>query len=153
MRYTVFSSLILLTIFGGCSTQSTAESSSESAPEQSDEETTEIDDQTAETDFPDPPPPDERTYEITEVYAEACVQCHGEDGDGDGTKQEGFSFASPADEWTNGPNVDGIVDTLDDGIHETAMQRFPEFKNEDRIELAEHVLDLRYALGADVDGD
>ena len=99
-----------------------------------------------------PPPPDRR-YDISEVYAEACVACHGERGGGDGTEEEGFSFDTPADEWTNGPTVDGILKTLDDGIHDTPMQQFEQFTNEDRIELAEYVIDLRHALKGDEDDE
>lgn len=91
-------------------------------------------------------PPYDREYDISEVYAEACVDCHGEDGDGDGTVEQGFSFGSESDEWTNGPTVDGILITLDDGIHDTAMQEFPQFLDDDRVELAEYVLELRYEL-------
>ncbi len=94
----------------------------------------------------DRPPPYDREYDISEVYAQMCASCHGEDGDGDGHLEAGFAFDSPKDQWSNGPTVSGILDTLEDGIHDTAMRDFPEFKDIDRVELAEYILDLRRAL-------
>ncbi len=91
------------------------------------------------------PPPYELEYDISEVYAVACVSCHGDKGDGDGAQQEGFGFDTPANEWTNGPTVDGILQTLEDGIHDSAMREFPQFTNQDRVELAEYIIDLRHA--------
>ena len=94
------------------------------------------------------PPPYDQQYDVSELYGAVCVDCHGEQGDGAGYLEDGFSFASPAEEWSNGPHVDGILRTLEDGIHETAMRDFPQYKDSDRIELAEYILDLRRALNS-----
>lgn len=94
----------------------------------------------------DKPPPYDLEYDISEVYEQMCAGCHGETGDGHGPEGEGRAFGAPADEWNNGPTVDGILATLEEGIHDTAMRDFPEFKDVDRVELAEYVLDLRHAL-------
>ena len=45
-----------------------------------------------------------------------------------------------------GPTVDDIIITLEDDIHTSPMRAFPEYKDVDRLELAECVLDLRRAL-------
>ncbi len=92
------------------------------------------------------PPPHDRDYDIAEVYDAMCASCHGEEGDGEGIAQTGFAFDTPADQWTNRPSVDGILLTLEDGIHDTAMQDFPQFSDVDRVDLAQHILDLRHAL-------
>lgn len=125
--------------------QRQAESESEPVEDETDDDRSHSDDPGELPPDQQPPPPD-RNYDISEVYATTCVDCHGHRGDGDGTENQGFNFAAPADEWTNGPTVDGILDTLDDGIHDSAMQRFPQFSTQDRIELAEYVIDLRYEL-------
>ena len=140
-----------IVVITGCSTGSAAESESDAeSVEQSeqDEAGVELPDEPAldEEAPPDHPPPYDRQYDIAEVYDEACASCHGDDGDGQGYDEVTFSYATPADEWTNGPTVDGILDTLEDGIHDSAMQEFPQFKDADRVELAEYVIDLRYAL-------
>lgn len=92
------------------------------------------------------PHPRDRVYDISEVYAEACVVCHGERGDGKGTEQQTFDFSTPADDWNNAPDVDGILETLEYGVHDSAMQAFPRLTNDDRVALAKYVLDLRYQL-------
>ncbi len=107
------------------------------------------DDPIADDDYPeelDTPPPHDRHYDVAQIYDAICASCHGDDGDGQGLTEEGFAFDAPEEEWTNSPSVDGILRTLEDGIHDTAMQQFPEFADADRVQLAEHVLDLRHAL-------
>ncbi len=90
--------------------------------------------------------PYDREYDASELFEAVCADCHGEAGDGDAPIEAPFSFATPAQEWTNGPTVDGILITLEDGIHDTAMREFPEYKNVDREKLADYILELRYAL-------
>ncbi len=122
----------------------------ESAVEESDgEESDEAAESAAEADHRaayDKPPPYDREYDISEVFNKMCAGCHGEAGDGDGPDGNGLAYDTPADEWNNGPTIDGILLTLEDGVHGTAMRDFPEFKNVDREKLAEYVLDLRQAL-------
>lgn len=90
--------------------------------------------------------PYDRHYDASELFDAVCAGCHGVDGDGDAPIDDAFSFATPADEWTHSPTVDGILMTLDDGVHDTAMREFPEYKDLDRQLLAEYVLELRHAL-------
>ncbi|MFP4600190.1 MAG: c-type cytochrome [Persicimonas sp.] len=145
----------------GCSTSSGADAPSstvedeppaaeESAAEESAvEESDEAAENASEADYPaayDKPPPYDRDYDISEVFNKMCAGCHGEAGDGDGPDGNGLAYDTPADEWNNGPTIDGILLTLEDGVHGTAMRDFPEFKNVDREKLAEYVLDLRQAL-------
>ena len=94
-------------------------------------------------------PPYDREYDASELFEAVCADCHGEAGDGDAPIEDPFSFGAPAQKWTNGPTVDGILITLEDGIHDTAMREFPEYKNVDREKLAEYILELRYALGVE----
>ena len=142
-------------VIAGCSTQTPADTSSpapddepsqgtESPPEVSEKDEDEKDDVDP-LPYDKPAPPD-REYDISEVYAQMCASCHGKRGDGDGSAEDGFAFDSPADKWANGPTTHGILDTLEDGIHDTAMRDFPEFKDIDRVELAEYIIDLRHAL-------
>lgn len=143
-------------VVAGCSTQPAADSSSSATdgdePPRDHESTpkaTEADGQEDGAVDPPPydkPPPPDREYDISEVYAQMCASCHGDRGEGDGVDDDGFAFDTPADEWTNSPTVGGILDTLEDGIHDTAMRDFPQFKDVDRVELAEYVIDLRHAL-------
>ncbi len=151
----------LLLFVTGCSTQAAADgavraaladddSSAVEAPSDetpSDEPSDELasDDGDDESGY-DRPPPHDLEYDISEVYAQVCADCHGQLGAGDGPAGEGFAFDNPADRWTNGPTADGILKTLEDGIHDTAMRDFPQFKDVDRVALAEYILDLRYAL-------
>ena len=145
-------SLAAVLLIAGCSTGSAAESEADadSADDNGEEHrSVEAPDEEPALDEaapPDPPAPYDREYDISEVYAGACASCHGDDGDGRSEVEETFSYATPADEWSNGPTVDGILDTLEDGIHDSAMQEFPQFKDADRVELAEYVIDLRHAL-------
>lgn len=136
----------------GCSAQATADTAPRSdsdAPvetaEADGEQAPHVEDP-AELPPHEQPPPRDRQYDISEVYQEGCVSCHGERGDGQGTEQEAFSFDTPATEWTNDPSIDGILQTLEYGIHDTAMQQFPRLTNDDRVALAQYVLELRLEL-------
>ena len=82
----------------------------------------------------------------SEVYGLICVSCHGKSGDGRGLEIQLFSFGAPEEEWSNEPTVDGILRTLEDGIHDSSMRAFPEYRDVDRVKLAEYVLELREAL-------
>ena len=94
------------------------------------------------------------TVDGAEVYGRVCVTCHGKTGDGKGLEQELFSFATPADEWKNGPSVAGILKTLTTGVHETSMQPFPQFDDDEKRAVAEYVLELREDLiAADETGE
>ena len=94
--------------------------------------------------------PDEaRSYDRSELYNRVCVTCHGPDGDGQGLAIQLFSFGAPEAEWRNGPTIEGIVITLEEGFHHTSMRPFPEYSEADRVALAEYVLELREALLAE----
>jgi mono/diheme cytochrome c family protein len=80
------------------------------------------------------------------IYNRVCVTCHGRTGDGRGLEQELFPFDAPEERWTHGPTVEGILTTLEDGIHETSMQPFPEYGEVERRAVAKYVLELREAL-------
>lgn len=96
------------------------------------------------------PPTVEPNIELGEqVYGRVCVTCHGPEGDGKGLEQELFSFATPAEQWKNGPTVGGILATLDQGVHQTSMQPFPEFGPLERESVALYVLQLREELLAE----
>lgn len=88
-------------------------------------------------------------YDSSEIYSRVCVTCHGKKGDGKGLEIELFSFGSPEEEWSNGPTVDGILLTLEDGVHDSSMRAFPDLSDADRVALAEYILDLREALKDD----
>ena len=81
-----------------------------------------------------------------EVYERVCVTCHGKTGDGKGLGQQLFGFDTPANEWKNGPSVDGILITLEAGIHDTSMKAFPDYGDVERRAVAEYVLLLRAQL-------
>ena len=85
-------------------------------------------------------------HDGAEIYGRVCVTCHGKDGDGRGLEMELFGFGAPEAEWTNGPSVEGILMTLQDGIHETSMKPFPEYGEAARRAVANHVLELRESL-------
>jgi mono/diheme cytochrome c family protein len=80
------------------------------------------------------------------VYSRVCVTCHGETGDGQGLEQKLFGFDAPESEWTNGPTIEGIEKTLQEGIHATSMKPFPEYGEAERRAVAEYVLQLRENL-------
>lgn len=81
-----------------------------------------------------------------EVYARVCVTCHGKSGDGRGMEMKLFGFDEPAEKWTNGPTVEGIVKTLDQGIHQSSMKPFDDYSEGDRRAVALYVLELRERL-------
>lgn len=92
----------------------------------------------------EPLAPYDRAYDVSELYEAVCADCHGVDGD---VRQAGgFWYGAPAQAWTNGPTVDGVLVTLEEGIHASAMRSFPEYNDADRVELGEYVLDLRRGL-------
>ncbi len=94
--------------------------------------------------------PDEAAdYDATDLYNRICVTCHGDAGDGQGMALQLFSFGAPEEEWRNGPTVEGVLITLDEGLHGTSMRPFPEYTEEDRRRLAAYILELREALLAE----
>ncbi len=115
-------------------------------PETHDEPVLAEDDDDARYDEPFDRNPDDIQYDSSEVYSRVCVTCHGKKGDGRGLEIELFSFGSPEEEWSNGPTVDGILLTLEDGVHDSSMRAFPDLSDADRIALAEYILELRAAL-------
>lgn len=80
------------------------------------------------------------------IYGRMCVTCHGKTGDGAGLEQKLFGFDTPVEEWTYGPTLEGIMTALNEGIHETSMQAFPEYGEAERRTVAKYVLELRAAL-------
>jgi mono/diheme cytochrome c family protein len=80
------------------------------------------------------------------IYGHVCVTCHGKTGDGKGLEQQLFSYGAPESKWTNGPTVEGIMKTLQTGVHESSMKPFPQYKKAERRAVAQYVLGLREKL-------
>lgn len=93
-----------------------------------------------------PEPPKVEPNRGAQVYKQVCVTCHGRTGDGRGLEQELFGFDAPANQWTNGPTLEGILQTLDEGIHDSSMTSFADYREEDREAVARYVLELREFL-------
>lgn len=93
-----------------------------------------------------PEPPKLEPSRGAQVYKQVCVTCHGRTGDGRSLDQELFGFDAPADQWTNGPTLEGILQTLDEGIHDSSMTSFADYQEEDREAVARYVLELREFL-------
>lgn len=79
----------------------------------------------------------------------ACFTCHGEQGKGDGPQAATLavkprSFDAPVGEWKNGPTMEGIMKTLNEGIPpKYVMTPYKQQLSEDeRKSVAKYVLKL-----------
>lgn len=80
------------------------------------------------------------------IFAQNCVQCHGEAGRGDGIGAVNMNprprnFANPAG-WTNGSDVPAIYRTLSEGVKNSSMAAFDYLSRGDRMALAHYVQSL-----------
>ena len=78
-----------------------------------------------------------------QLYASNCVSCHGETGEGNGPA--GASLNPPPrnfknmDNWKNGPTLEGLYKTLQEGIPNTGMASFANLLPEQRLALIFYV--------------
>lgn len=78
-----------------------------------------------------------------QLYASNCVSCHGETGEGNGPA--GASLNPPPrnfknmDNWKNGPTLEGLFKTLQEGIPNTGMASFANLLPEQRLALIFYV--------------
>ncbi len=80
------------------------------------------------------------------LFAANCVQCHGEQGHGDGPSSVTMNprprnFTSP-NGWTNGYDLPAIYKTLSAGVTGTSMASFNYLSRKDRMALAHYVQSL-----------
>ena len=88
------------------------------------------------------------------LFAQECATCHGPAGKGDGPA--GFGLAprprdfSSRDGWKNGPRLDAIYKTLEQGIPGSGMGSFSYLGKRERMALAHYVQSLgAFDHGAD----
>lgn len=77
------------------------------------------------------------------LYEATCAACHGSTGKGDGPAAAGLPtkprvFAQAAG-WKNGPRMDGLWKTLDQGLPGTSMQSYSYLSKKDRMALVHHI--------------
>ena len=78
-----------------------------------------------------------------QLYSSNCASCHGETGDGKGPA--GASLNPPPrnftsmEGWTNGPTLEGLYKTLQDGIPNTGMAAFANLPPDQRLALISYV--------------
>ena len=81
-----------------------------------------------------------------ELFAANCMQCHGEQGRGDGPAAVTMNprprnFTDPAG-WTNGHDLPGIYKTVSNGVPGTSMASFDYLTRKDRMALTHYVQSL-----------
>ncbi|HLT23610.1 MAG TPA: cytochrome c [Ignavibacteria bacterium] len=78
-----------------------------------------------------------------QLYASNCASCHGETGDGKGPA--GASLNPPPrnftnmEGWKNGPTIEGMYKTLQEGIPNTGMAAFANLPPEQRLALISYM--------------
>lgn len=78
-----------------------------------------------------------------QLYASNCVSCHGESGEGNGPA--GASLNPPPrnftnmNDWKNGPTLEGLYKTLQEGIPNSGMAAFANLLPEQRLALIFYV--------------
>ena len=80
------------------------------------------------------------------LYAETCATCHGPEGKGDGPGAKGLTppprnFTLAAG-WKNGPRVENIYRTLDEGVKGSSMVAYRDLSKRDRMALVHVVQSL-----------
>jgi mono/diheme cytochrome c family protein len=80
------------------------------------------------------------------LFAQNCIQCHGETGRGDGIGAANMNprprnFAHPAG-WINGSGLPAIYKTLSEGVKNSSMAAFDYLSRSDRMALAHYVQSL-----------
>lgn len=91
-------------------------------------------------------PTDELIQQGRQIYSINCASCHGAEGLGNGAKGAELNppprnFTVPAEQWTNGPTLGGIWETLDNGIPGTSMSAYSLLPGDERIALVHYVRD------------
>lgn len=82
-----------------------------------------------------------------EAFEMNCASCHGEKGAGDGPGGANLNpkprdYRLPADQWKNGPTVEGITKTLNEGIPGSGMVSYKHLGDETLQSLAKYVMYL-----------
>jgi len=77
------------------------------------------------------------------VYLQTCATCHGAAGRGDGPGAKGLNpkprdFSQPAG-WKNGPRIENLYRTLEEGIKGSSMVAYKDLRRKDRMALV-HVV-------------
>jgi len=80
------------------------------------------------------------------LFAQDCASCHGPKGDGDGPAGKGLKppprrFTQP-DSWVNGPRIENIFRTLNEGIKGSSMVSYSYLTKRDRMALVHYVRSL-----------
>jgi len=80
------------------------------------------------------------------VYAQTCATCHGAEGKGDGPGAKGLhpaprNFTVGAG-WKNGPRLEAIFKTLDEGVKGSSMVSYSYLSKRDRMALVHVVQSL-----------
>jgi mono/diheme cytochrome c family protein len=77
------------------------------------------------------------------LYTTICASCHGADGNGSGPAAAGMNppprNLTTTDNWKNGATIQGIFQTLTEGIPGTAMIPYDYLTPEERVALAHHI--------------
>lgn len=80
------------------------------------------------------------------LYAQNCATCHGDAGKGDGPGAKGLNPAprnfALGSGWKNGPRLEEIYRTLDEGVKGTSMVSYNYLRKKDRMALAHIVQSL-----------
>lgn len=81
---------------------------------------------------------------IKEYKANACGNCHGENGQGNGPGASGLNpaprnFTSATEKWTKGSSPLNIFNTLSNGIDGTSMAAYPQISEDGRWALAHYI--------------
>ena len=80
------------------------------------------------------------------VFAQTCATCHGPEGKGDGPGGKGLNpsprnFTANAN-WKNGPRIEDIYKTLEEGIKGSSMASYNYLSKKDRMALIHYVQSL-----------
>jgi mono/diheme cytochrome c family protein len=80
------------------------------------------------------------------VYLQSCATCHGAEGRGDGPGSKGLNPKprdfSQAAGWKNGPRIEDIYRTLEEGIKNSSMVAYKDLRRRDRMALVHLVQSL-----------
>jgi cytochrome c oxidase cbb3-type subunit 2 len=87
--------------------------------------------------FHSPDPPEAVTNSGRQVYADHCAQCHGENGNGDGTAADQFPIAS-TNFRTQRASYDASLRALREGVEGTPMAPWTSRLSDDEISAVAH---------------
>ena len=92
-------------------------------------------------------PTDQLVAEGRQLFMTNCASCHGDKGDGKGPKSAGLNpaprnFGAPPSEWTNGPALLQIFNTVTNGVPGTSMASFSFIGDHERMAIAHFIQTL-----------